>query len=162
MANILSGVIKTIEPAQTRQNKAGQPYTTQRILLDCTTCDRLTGERSKYENIVPLEFFGDRANALAAFKAGDVVTVSFTVRGRTYQRKDTGATDYMASLDPYKIELRGASHSPAQALAQPAANYQQSAVNQQQGFAGQQPQPGFAPSAYPQQPAQPGYQNLPY
>lgn len=162
MANTLSGVIKTIEPAQTRQSKAGQPYTTQRILLDCTTYDRFTGERSKYENIVPLEFFGDQADALTAFKAGDVVTVSFTVRGRSYLRKDTGATDYAANLDPYKIELRGASHTPAQAPAQPAAVYQQSAVNPQQGIAPQQPQQGFAPSAYPQQPAQPGYQNLPY
>lgn len=168
MANYISGVIKTIDPAVTLTGKTGQPYTKQRIVLDCTTHDPITGERSKYENIVPLEFFGDKAGALAKHKVGDIVRVYFTVKSRTYQRKDTGATDYYVSLDPYKIEPIGGAHqqaSPIEKLQRSLATTQAPTAyyGNQQGAPQQPQQQGFAPSSYPQQPAQQGgYNDLPY
>lgn len=168
MANYISGIIKTIDPAVTMTGKTGQPYTKQRIVLDCTTHDPFTGERSKYENIVPLEFFGDKAGALAQHQAGDIVKVYFTVKGRPYQRKDNGATDYYVSLDPYKIEPIGAAHqqavSPIEKLKRSLATTQtHTAYYGNQQAQPQQPQQGFAPSSYPQQPAQQGgYNDLPY
>ena len=40
-----------------------------------------TGERSEYENIIPLEFSGDKCTELDRFNQGDVVTVSFVLQG---------------------------------------------------------------------------------
>lgn len=76
------------------------------IYLRCYPYDPYTGERSEYENILPLEFSGDKCAELDRYKNGDVVTVSFVLQGRSWTNQD-GEFKRMASIRCYKIEARG-------------------------------------------------------
>lgn len=75
MANQITG--KIIEIGQTVQipsKNGGSSFTKREFILDATTYDPYTGERSEYENILPLEFSGDKCADLDRFSQGDVVT----------------------------------------------------------------------------------------
>lgn len=96
------------------------------FLLDATTHDPYTGERSQYENIVPLEVSGDKCAELDAFRTGDVITVSFALQGREWTNQD-GQTKRMVSIRCYKVEARkpAQKQQPAQPAPQPAPPIQQ-------------------------------------
>lgn len=133
MANQITG--KIIEIGQTVQipsKNGGSSFTKREFILDATTYDPYTGERSEYENILPLEFSGDKCADLDRFSQGDVVTVSFVLQGRSWTNQD-GELKRMASIRCYKIEARGtATQSPQGALVQQPAqqpNYQQQPQN---------------------------------
>lgn len=133
MANQITG--KIIEIGQTVQipsKNGGSSFTKREFILDATTYDPYTGERSEYENILPLEFSGDKCADLDRFSQGDVVTVSFVLQGRSWTNQD-GELKRMASIRCYKIEARGtATQSPQSALVQQPAqqpNYQQQPQN---------------------------------
>lgn len=64
-----------------------------------------TGERSGYENIVPLEVSGDKCAELDKFRVGDVITVSFVLQGREWTNLD-GQVKRMVSVRCYKLEAR--------------------------------------------------------
>ena len=68
--------------SNTIQN-GGSSFTKREFILDATTYDPYTGERSEYENVIPLEFSGDKCAELDRFNQGDVVTVSFVLQ-RTF------------------------------------------------------------------------------
>ena len=74
-----------------------------------TTYDPYTGERSEYENIIPLEFSGDKCAELDRFNQGDVVTISFVLQGRSWTNLD-GEFKRMASIRCYKIEAVSYTH----------------------------------------------------
>lgn len=113
MANQITG--KIIEIGQTIQipsKNGGSSFTKREFILDATTYDPYTGERSEYENILPLEFSGDKCADLDRFNQGDVVTVSFVLQGRSWVNQD-GNLKRMVSIRCYKIEVRGGvSQSP--------------------------------------------------
>ena len=67
------------------------------------TYDPYTGERSQYENVLPLEVSGDKCAELDHFCIGDVVTVSFALQGRQWQTQD-GELKRMTSIRCYKLE----------------------------------------------------------
>lgn len=77
-------------------------------MLDATTFDPYTGERSQYENILPLEVSEDKCSDLDRFQVGDVVTVSFALQGRQWQTQD-GELKRMTSIRCYKLEKRSSS-----------------------------------------------------
>lgn len=131
MANQITG--KIIEIGQTVQipsKNGGSSFTKREFILDATTYDPYTGERSEYENILPLEFSGDKCADLDRFSQGDVVTVSFVLQGRSWTNQ-VGELKHMASIRCYKIEGRGGvSQSPQTASIQlPQPNYQQQPQN---------------------------------
>ena len=82
--------------------------------MDATTYDPYTGERSEYENVIPLEFSGDKCAELDRFNQGDVVTVSFVLQGRSWTNQD-GEFKRMASIRCYKIDARGGVSQSSQA-----------------------------------------------
>lgn len=90
------------------------------FLLDATTHDPYTGERSQYENILPLEVSGDKCAELDQFRVGDVITVSFALQGREWTNQD-GQVKRMVSVRCYKLEARRPAHQPAQATVQQPA-----------------------------------------
>lgn len=119
MANQVTGRILSISnTVQIQSTKSGSTFTKREFLLDATTYDPYTKERSEYENILPLEFSGDKCTELDRFKTGDVVTVSFVLQGRSWSTQD-GELKRMVSIRCYKIEARGGvSQSPQTASAQ--------------------------------------------
>lgn len=119
MANQITGrIIEIGQTVQIPSKTGGNSFTKREFILDATTYDPYTGERSEYENIIPLEFSGDKCTELDRFKTGDVVTVSFVLQGRSWTNQD-GELKRMASIRCYKIDARGGvSQSPQTAPAQ--------------------------------------------
>lgn len=137
MANQITGRIIQIEQTvQIESKNGGSPFVKREFLLDATTYDPYTGERSEYENIVPLEFFGDKCGELDRFQIDDVVTVSFFLQGRSWTNQD-GELKRMVSIRCHKIEARGgvpqstSSQSVQQPMQQPqpTPSYQNQAPN---------------------------------
>lgn len=61
MANQITGRITEIgQTVQIPSKNGGSSFTKREFILDATTYDPYTGERSEYENIIPLEFSGDK------------------------------------------------------------------------------------------------------
>jgi hypothetical protein len=106
MSNQITG--RLVEIGQTIQipSKTGSaPFLKREFLLDATTYDPYTGQRSEYENILPLEVSGDKCAELDQFRMGDVITVSFALQGRSWTNQD-GELRRMVSIRCYKLELR--------------------------------------------------------
>lgn len=131
MANQITGrIIEIGQTVQIPSKNGGSSFIKREFILDATTYDPYTGERSEYENILPLEFSGDKCADLDRFSQGDVVTVSFVLQGRSWTNQ-VGELKHMASIRCYKIEGRGGvSQSPQTASIQlPQPNYQQQPQN---------------------------------
>lgn len=112
MSNQITG--RLIEIGQTVQipsKSGGNPFLKREFLLDATTHDPYTGERSQYENILPLEVSGDKCAELDQFRTGDVITVSFALQGREWTNQD-GQVKRMVSIRCYKLEARRPVHQP--------------------------------------------------
>lgn len=61
MSNQITGRLVYIGQLQEIPSKSGgNPFVKREFLLDATTHDPYTGERSQYENILPLEVSGDK------------------------------------------------------------------------------------------------------
>ena len=115
MANKITGRILEIgQTVQIPSKNGGTSFTKREFLLDATTYDPYTGERSEYENILPLEFSGDKCAELDRHKIDDAVTVSFALQGRSWTNQD-GELKRMASIRCYKIEVRGGVSQSSQA-----------------------------------------------
>ena len=137
MANQITGrIIEIGQTVQIPSKNGGSSFTKREFILDATTYDPYTGERSEYENIIPLEFSGDKCTELDRLNQGDVVTVSFVLQGRSWTNQD-GEFKRMVFIRCYKIEARGGvSQSPQATLAQqpvqqpaPQSTYQQQPQN---------------------------------
>lgn len=111
----LTAIGKTMQIAS---KNGGGTFTKREFLLDATTHDPYTGERSQYENILPLEVSGDKCGELDQFKIGDVVTVSFALQGRSWTNQD-GELKRMVSVRCYKIEARKSARQDQQMVSQP-------------------------------------------
>lgn len=116
MSNQITG--RLIEIGQTVQipsKSGGNPFVKREFLLDATTHDPYTGERSQYENILPLEVSGDKCAELDQFRIGDVITVHFALQGREWTNQD-GQVKRMVSIRCYKLEARRPVQQVAQAV----------------------------------------------
>lgn len=116
MANQITGRLVYIgQPQEIPSKNGGNPFVKREFLLDATTHDSYTGERSQYENILPLEVSGDKCAELDQFLVGDVITVSFALQGREWTNQD-GQVKRMVSIRCYKLEARRPVHqlAPAQ------------------------------------------------
>lgn len=133
MANQITGrIIEIGQTVQIPSKNGGSSFTKREFILDATTYDPYTGERSEYENVIPLEFSGDKCAELDRFNQGDVVTVSFVLQGRSWTNQD-GEFKRMASIRCYKIDARGGVSQSQQttSIQQPAPQptYQQQPQN---------------------------------
>lgn len=151
MSNQIIGRLAEIsQPIQMQPKNGGTPFFKRDVLLDATTYNTYTGE--PMENIIPLEFYGDRCANLDRFKPGDMACISFFLQGRSWTNQQ-GELKRMVSIRPYKIEPYG---NAAQRLVQqqPAQQPQYAPQPQQ---ASQQPVQQQYASAPPAQQPQPSY-----
>lgn len=106
MSNQITGRLVYIgQPQEIPSKSDGNPFVKREFILDATTYDPYTGERSQYENILPLEVSGDKCAELDNFRIGDVITVSFALQGREWTNQD-GQVKRMVSIRCYKLEAR--------------------------------------------------------
>lgn len=134
MSNQITGRLAAIgQTVQIPSKTGGNPFLKREFLLDATTYDQWTGERSQYENIVPLDVSGEKCAELDNLSVGDIITVSFALQGREWTNQD-GQTKRMVSIRCYKIERRnhpGQVTAPQQATPQPQSAPQYQAPPQQ-------------------------------
>jgi hypothetical protein len=158
MANQITGVVLAIgNTTQVAGKDPAKPFITRDLVLDCTFHDPHTGVRSEYENTPQLEFSGDSVAQLDKCNVGDVITVSFRIRGVRYTDK-SGQPRIFTRINPYQVDVVRTANAPAyQQPVQPAPQYQQPVQQPQQA-------PPYRPaSAPPQQPAPANYQSdLPF
>lgn len=115
MSNQVIGRLIAIgQPQEIPSKSGGNPFVKREFLLDATTHDPYTGERSRYENILPIEVSGDKCAELDQFRIGDVITVYFALQGRSWTNLD-GEQKRMVSIRCYKLETRRPVHQPAPA-----------------------------------------------
>ena len=90
MANnqITGRVIEISDPVQIQSKKGGNRVAKREFLLDATPYDPYTGERSQYDNILPLELIGEKCTELDRVNINDVVTVSFALQGREWTTQE--------------------------------------------------------------------------
>lgn len=106
MSNQITGRLVYIgQPQEIPSKNGGNPFVKREFILDATTHDPYTGERSQYENILPLEVSGDKCAELDNYRVGDVITVSFALQGREWTNQD-GQVKRMVSIRCYKLEAR--------------------------------------------------------
>lgn len=138
MSNQIIGRLSAIsQTVQMQPKNGGNPFTKRDFLLDATTYNTFTGE--PMENIIPLEFYGDRCVELDRFRVGDMVCISFALQGRSWTNQD-GEPKRMVSVRPYKIEPYGRPQQQTEQQSAPA----QAPAPQQQQYASAPPQQQYA------------------
>lgn len=147
MANQITGRVLNIgNPVQIPSKSGGNPLVKREFLLDATPYDPYTGERSQYDNILPLELIGDKCAELDHVNINDVVTVSFALQGREWTTQE-GQLRRMVSVRCYKLESRQGGQRT-----QPAPAYASAAPPQAAASPWQQPAPQPAPAQQPVHP----------
>lgn len=82
MANQITGrIIEIGQTVQIPSKSGGSPFTKREFILDATTYDPYTGERSEYENFIPLEFSGDKCAELDRYKMVMLLLYHLSYRG---------------------------------------------------------------------------------
>lgn len=99
MANQISGKILLIENAVDVPTKNNGVFTKRRIVLDASHYDPMTGQ--KFENYPAFDFVMINIPKLDSFKEGDMVTISFALNGRPFDKD--GKRDYFTSVVGYDI-----------------------------------------------------------
>ena len=99
MANQISGKVLLIENAVDVQTKNNGIFTKRRIVLNASHYDPMTGQ--KFENYPAFDFVMKNIPKLDSFKEGDMVTISFALNGRPYDKD--GKRDYFTSFVGYDI-----------------------------------------------------------
>ena len=99
MANQISGKVLLIENAVDVQTKNNGIFTKRRIVLDASHYDPMTGQ--KFENYPAFDFVMRNIPKLDSFKEGDMVTISFALNGRPFEKD--GKKDYFTSIVGYDI-----------------------------------------------------------
>ena len=139
MANMeIQGKIIKIGPVQT----VGQNGFQRRDVVIMT--------EDQYPQYIPFDFVQEKCSLLDNFHEGQVVLISFNVRGREWVNPQ-GETKYIVNLQGWRIQdAMAAAQAAPQGYGQPAYP--------PQGYT--QPQYQQAPPQYQQAPAQP-YQSMP-
>ena len=80
----------------------------QKLYMDCTRYDSITGLRDERENKPLLEFGGDKLIEKVAaleLKKDDVVGVRFAIQGTPYKDEKTGKNNVFTGIRCYDIEV---------------------------------------------------------
>ena len=119
-------------------------YYRQELVLDATTYDRFTGQRSKFESYPSVEFSNDKCDLLSNLNLGDVVCIDFVLDGRFYEKSDK-TQGHINSIRGINVKVIEASQQEQQ-----YAETQQVVNDLNQAFSGQMQQQ-YQPQPFPQQ-----------
>jgi len=61
-----------------------------------------------YTNYAKMQLVQNKCEIIDRFNIGDMVKVSFNIRGRSYVDKKDGSTKYISNLDAWRVEAAGA------------------------------------------------------
>lgn len=140
MAYRISGRVLIIEPTQTFQSKNGNTYTKRDLIITVRKFDQYTGQPvDDSDNTPKFTFIGDKCQRLDSIKVGDIVTISFDIAGRKYDKD--GRTEYITDFRPIAVDVMNQPQVYSQPTPPPTA----------QPYVPQPPQSGFQPFSQPNQ-----------
>ena len=117
MENKITGKILRITPTVQIPSKDGsKTYPKREVVLDATRYDKYTGERG-YDNFPAFEFGGEKCAELDQFKNGQVVTISFDLQGRKWEKD--GEVKYITTVRGYKVEAWKGQQQPSTGATMP-------------------------------------------
>jgi hypothetical protein len=96
---------------------------------------------NQYKNYAKLQLVQTKCDIIDRYNNGDLVKVSFNIKGNTYVDKRDGQTKYITNLDAWRVEP--ATSAPATSAPQQAPAYNAPSQSQPAGNYGSQP---FKPS----------------
>jgi hypothetical protein len=76
-----------------------------------------------YTNFAKLQLVQSKCEIIDRFNVGDLIKVSFNIKGNSYVDKKDGATKYITNLDAWRIEAGNAAAPANQAQQQQAPQY---------------------------------------
>lgn len=121
MANTMTGKVLYIGNVDEIPSKSGgNPLRKRIVVLNCTH----SNFGDVYENYPSFEFSGSHVDDPTEFAVGDIVTISFALQGKKYQKSADDPIKYFNTISGYKIE-----------------KYQRGTHTQQQGAQPPAPQP---------------------
>lgn len=97
----IRGKILEIHPTENLQTKDGKFFQKRTLVIDASIYNQHTGER--IVNTPALEFSSSRCGILDNYKVGDIVKVSYNLRGRRVTNAD-GSYRYMTNVNAYAVE----------------------------------------------------------
>lgn len=74
-----------------------------------------------YTNFAKLQLVQNKCDIIDRFNVGEIVKVSFNIKGNSYVDKKDGATKYITNLDAWRVE--NATAAPVNGGGQPAPAY---------------------------------------
>lgn len=157
MANELYGRVYSVgQKVQIPSKDGSKVFYRQELVIDATTYDRYTGQRSQFENFPSVEFSNDKCALLDTLNLGDVVKIDFSLDGRFYDKKD-GTQGHMNTIRGIAVKVIEASQQEQVQQMQ----YQEQ-VQQQQMQMGGYPQSPMGFQQYHPQGGMPFNPNAPY
>lgn len=103
MAYKITGRIISVGNTQGLTAKSGNLYTQRDFVMTVRKFDPYTGQPTDEDGNTPkFSLFGERCNDLNGVFKGDIVTVSFDIRGRSYDKN--GQTEYFTEVRPIRVE----------------------------------------------------------
>jgi len=75
-----------------------------------------------YTNFAKLQLVQAKTDIIDRFKEGDMVKVSFNIKGNSYVDKKDGQTKYITNLDAWRVEAAGAPSATGSNQSAPAYN----------------------------------------
>jgi len=75
-----------------------------------------------YTNFAKLQLVQNKCDIIDRFNTGDMVKVSFNIKGNSYVDKKDGQTKYITNLDAWRVEAATAAASGGSAPQAPAYN----------------------------------------
>lgn len=125
MAYKITGSVLAIGPTQTLSSKSGNTYTKRDLIISVRLFDPYTGQPiADNSNTPKFTFIGEKCATLDQFSPGNVVTISFDISGRSYDKD--GKTEYFTEIRPFRIDYNRPSMKQ-----QPAYPQQQETIIQQ-------------------------------
>ena len=96
-----------------------------------------------YTNFAKMQLVQNKCDIIDRFKEGEMVKVSFNIKGNSYVDKKDGMTKYITNLDAWRVESPGAPAANTGGQAAPAYNAQPAGANQGNSY---NAAPSFNPS----------------
>jgi hypothetical protein len=98
-----------------------------------------------YTNFAKMQLVQNKCEIIDRFNAGEMVKVSFNIKGNSYVDKKDGTTKYITNLDAWRVENAGA--APVSNGGQQAAPaYNNAQVGNAPNAGGYNSAPGYTPS----------------
>lgn len=158
MAYKITGRVLHVSTPQSFTSKSGNQFVKRDIVIMVRRFDPNTGEPSFDEYNTPkFSFMNEKCQQLDQIKEGTIVTISFDVRGRTYEKD--GKTEYLTDLNPFsiipdKFQQEVYQHMGYSQNQQPVTQpYQQPMAPQLQQAYTKPPQQSYSGQQYPTSPA---------